>query len=128
MAALRAGKHVLVEKPIALNYADADALVRQADTSRKILMAGQVLRFAPAYVFSKNCCQPPVPCDPPFSPPLCRPRLEPLAGRPRAQWRRRFRLLIHDADFCISLWAMPWSVRASGFEDMPSGIDSFMPN
>src|SRR5882672_98049 len=39
LAALRAGKHVLVEKPIALNFADAEALLRQAEISGRILMA-----------------------------------------------------------------------------------------
>src|SRR5439155_23830596 len=34
-----------------------------------------------------------------------------------------FDLLIHDADFCISLWGMPKSVRAIGVEETAAGID-----
>jgi predicted dehydrogenase len=32
-------------------------------------------------------------------------------------------LLIHDADYCISLWGMPDSVRARGHQDMVRGVD-----
>jgi predicted dehydrogenase len=32
-------------------------------------------------------------------------------------------LLIHDADFCISLWGMPDAVRARGHRDLSRGID-----
>jgi predicted dehydrogenase len=49
IAALRAGKHVLVEKPMALTVADTEAVLREAEKSGKILMTGQVLRFFPAY-------------------------------------------------------------------------------
>jgi predicted dehydrogenase len=49
LAALRAGKHVLVEKPIALDGNSTDELVREGKTSGLTLMAGQVLRFIPAY-------------------------------------------------------------------------------
>ena len=34
-----------------------------------------------------------------------------------------FDLLIHDADYCISCWGMPDSVRASGYENLARGID-----
>jgi predicted dehydrogenase len=32
-------------------------------------------------------------------------------------------LLIHDADFCVSLWGMPGAVRARGHRDLARGID-----
>lgn len=47
-AALRAGKHVLVEKPIATNLADAGKLCELASTTDRILMAGHVFVFNPA--------------------------------------------------------------------------------
>jgi predicted dehydrogenase len=34
-----------------------------------------------------------------------------------------FDLLIHDVDFCLSLWGMPAAVRATGYENLPAGID-----
>ncbi len=49
IAALEAGRHVLVEKPIATTLADAAAMVEAARRSAGILMPGHVLRFAPAY-------------------------------------------------------------------------------
>jgi predicted dehydrogenase len=49
-AALAAGKHVLLEKPIALTMEDADAIVAAAERSGRTLMVGLVLRFWPEYV------------------------------------------------------------------------------
>jgi predicted dehydrogenase len=48
--ALAAGKHVLLEKPIALTLHDADAILEAAGRSGQVFMVGLVLRFAPAYV------------------------------------------------------------------------------
>lgn len=45
-AALVAGKHVLVEKPLATRAADARELVELADASRSTLMVGHILLFA----------------------------------------------------------------------------------
>ena len=49
-ASLAAGKHVLLEKPIALTLEDADAIVAAAEQSGRIFMVGLVLRFWPEYV------------------------------------------------------------------------------
>jgi len=46
-AALAAGKHVLVEKPLALTVADAEALARQARTAKVVSMVGLNFRFHP---------------------------------------------------------------------------------
>ena len=46
--ALEAGEHVLVEKPIALTTADADAMVSAARSSGKMLMVAHVLPFFPS--------------------------------------------------------------------------------
>jgi myo-inositol 2-dehydrogenase/D-chiro-inositol 1-dehydrogenase len=45
-AALRAGKHVLLEKPMALSLADCDALVTAARRSGKVLTIGHELRLS----------------------------------------------------------------------------------
>ncbi len=44
-AALEAGKHVLVEKPITLDPAEAEELIRIADESELILMVGHLLLY-----------------------------------------------------------------------------------
>ena len=46
-AALAAGKHVLVEKPLALTVADAEALAKQARTAQVVSMVGLNFRFHP---------------------------------------------------------------------------------
>lgn len=52
--ALRAGKHVLCEKPIAVSQADADRMVRTAEQTGKLLMIGQVLPFFPEYAYLRG--------------------------------------------------------------------------
>jgi len=44
IAAATAGKHVLVEKPMALTVADCDRMIEASDRAGKILMVGQVMR------------------------------------------------------------------------------------
>jgi predicted dehydrogenase len=50
--ALEAGKHVLVEKPIALTTAEADAMLHAARSSGKLLMVAHVLPFFPEFAFA----------------------------------------------------------------------------
>jgi len=45
---LNAGKHVLVEKPLALDTADAHAVVSAAETHKRTLMVGHLMLFHPA--------------------------------------------------------------------------------
>ena len=47
-AALRAGKHVLVEKPLALSLSDALAVTEIADRSDRVAMVGHLMVFHPA--------------------------------------------------------------------------------
>jgi predicted dehydrogenase len=51
-AALKAGKHVLVEKAIALRPEDADAMLRDAAASQRLLMVAHVLPFVPEFAFA----------------------------------------------------------------------------
>ena len=48
-AALRSGKHALVEKPVALTLDDARRLASVARDTGRTLMPGHILRFVPAY-------------------------------------------------------------------------------
>jgi predicted dehydrogenase len=45
--ALEAGKHVFVEKPLALNAADADEVVRAAERAQRTLMVGHIMLYHP---------------------------------------------------------------------------------
>ena len=51
---LRAGKHVLCEKPMALSFADCAEMVRAANECNRQLMVGQCLRFDPSYLYLKS--------------------------------------------------------------------------
>jgi predicted dehydrogenase len=48
--ALEAGKHVLVEKPLALSAAEAAALTRQAERASRVLMVGHTFEYNPAVI------------------------------------------------------------------------------
>ncbi|MEX0676153.1 MAG: Gfo/Idh/MocA family oxidoreductase [Pirellulales bacterium] len=52
IAALKAGKHVFCEKPIALVAADAARMVKTAQAAGRQLMIGQVLPFFPEYAYA----------------------------------------------------------------------------
>lgn len=47
-AALEAGKDVLVEKPLAVDVQHGEELVKLAETKKRILMVGHILRYHPA--------------------------------------------------------------------------------
>lgn len=124
--ALRAGKHVLVEKPMALNGAQADQMLAEAEKAGRVLMVAQVLRFMPQYEALEEV--------------LRSGRLGPVHS---AFFRRRtatptwaawefdpakngggvFDLLVHDVDFCLKLFGLPEAVSSVGTEAMAKGID-----
>lgn len=49
-----AGKHVFCEKPMALNPADCEAMIRARDASGKKLMIGQVLRYIGVFNYTRE--------------------------------------------------------------------------
>jgi predicted dehydrogenase len=126
VGALRAGKHVLVEKPMALNAFAADRMIGAATRSRRVLMTAHVLRFQPPYSLLRQIVD------------------GGQMGRVRyAEFRRRcaapawggwmldknqsgggaFDLLIHDTDMCLHLFGKPEAVSAVGITDAAAGID-----
>ena len=54
IAALRAGKHVLCEKPISVAADDAVRMVKAAEKAGKLLLVGHVLPFFPEYAFARQ--------------------------------------------------------------------------
>ncbi|MCS7041740.1 MAG: Gfo/Idh/MocA family oxidoreductase [Bryobacteraceae bacterium] len=124
--ALRRGLHVLVEKPMALDAGECEAMIAEARKAGRVLMTAQVLRFFPAYL------------------PLIRAAGDGSLGTVRhAVFRRRcaapkwgawltdkkqsgggvFDLLIHDVDMALACFGMPEAVSATGHEDLAAGID-----
>jgi predicted dehydrogenase len=126
IAALRAGKHVLVEKPLALDAETASAVIAEAEAAGRILMTGQVLRFIPAYrdtaallgsrelgavraaIFRRRCAA---------------PAWSKWLANPAQSGGGVFDLLIHDVDYCLHVFGNPRSVTATGYEDLARGID-----
>lgn len=126
LASLAAGKHTLVEKPMALDAAGVDRLVAAGRQSGRVLMTAQVVRFAPNYHGAREILK---------SGRLGAVRYALLRRRCAApawgKWMHDagksgggvFDLLIHDIDYCIYAFGVPDSVSATGYEDMPHGID-----
>lgn len=53
LAALKAGKHVFLEKPMASTVADCDAIVAAAHATDRYFMVGHICRFNPRYAAAK---------------------------------------------------------------------------
>ncbi len=54
LAALKAGKHVLLEKPMAATLKECEDIARAAKESGKIVMLGHNQRFAPAHIKARE--------------------------------------------------------------------------
>ncbi len=54
IASLRAGKHVLCEKPMATTLEDCDAMIEASVAADRILMIGHNQRFVPAHIKAKE--------------------------------------------------------------------------
>lgn len=54
LAALGAGKHVLVEKPMARTVAECDQMIEAAEKANRILMVGHICRFNPRYAVARE--------------------------------------------------------------------------
>ena len=127
--ALRAGKHVLVEKPMALDGETADRMIEEADRAGKLLMTAQVLRFLPPYAAAgtmvKAAALGPV-RSAIFRRRCAAPAWSKWLSDPSKSGGGVFDLLIHDIDYCIHLFGAPAAVSATGYEDAPHGIDSIL--
>jgi len=53
-AAMRAGKHVLCEKPMVMTLEECDLVVRTADETGVKFLVGQVCRFAPGFAMARR--------------------------------------------------------------------------
>jgi len=125
--AFAAGKHVFLEKPLALTAEDAEAIVAAAERSGKIFMVGLVLRFWPEYVELARLVE---------RGGIGRPRAV-FAQRlsPPADWADWLRdreqsggttidLMIHDFDQMNALLGTPRSVHAS--EPVPGHVQAIV--
>ena len=124
IAALTAGKHVLLEKPMGLNCESAERIRRCAEITKRTLMVGQVVRFVTAYRSAADWLRTAGPVRFAMVRRRCAaPGWSSWLGDKARSGGGVFDLLIHDIDFCVSLWGMPEAVRATGYESLAAGID-----
>ncbi|KAA0216462.1 MAG: gfo/Idh/MocA family oxidoreductase [Leptolyngbya sp. PLA3] len=134
--ALRAGKHVLVEKPVALSVEAVDTLIEEAERAGRICMPAMCLRFWPGWSWLKE-----VVADRRYGR-VVSARFERLGAAPAwgegfyANTERSggalFDLHVHDVDFVHYLFGQPRSLTAVGtpahvtacfaFDGMPAQV------
>ncbi len=117
IAAAKAGKHALVEKPIALEQATARRMLQAAERAGTLLLIGHVLPFVPEYAFAAQMVRSGkygrllgghfkrIISDPSWLKDFFDPR---AVGGPVVD------LHIHDAHFIRMLCGMPQAVFSSG--------------
>ena len=116
LRALSAGKHLLLEKPIALNLKDADRIVSTAKKHDRQFMVAHVLRYFPEFRLIKDLAE-----SGEFGSVLAahfkRNTSRPLWREPGDVERTggpAIDLHIHDADFIQFLLGMPDAVSSTG--------------
>jgi predicted dehydrogenase len=127
IAALRKGKHVLVEKPMALSVESCRRMIDEAERAERILMVAHVLRFLPPYRALQNAI------DAGELGPIHFAQLRRRCAQPGwSGWitdKSRsgggaFDLLIHDIDMALRLFGPPSAISATGYEDAAAGVDA----
>jgi len=118
--AMKAGLHILLEKPVALTPAEIDRIAAAAEAQNRLAMPAMCMRFWPGWPFLKDCI-----ADARHGR-LLALRLTRLGSRPT--WSTFyadparcggaiFDLHIHDADFIVHALGQPRSVHSVGSID-----------
>jgi len=128
IAALKAGKHVLCEKPLARTSADARKILKVAESAPGFLMPAMCMRFWPGWSWLKQVV------DKRTYGRVLAARFRRLSEMPG--WSKQgtytgatdlggalFDLHIHDSDFVQFLFGAPQSVFSSGVTEAKGSID-----
>lgn len=126
--ALKAGKHVLCEKPMALTYKDCQRVVKAAAKSKGYFMVAQCIRFWPQYAKIKQLVDAGKYGKPKSA---CLKRLSPTPDWSKDNWLMAsglsggavLDLHVHDIDFANYLFGKPKSVVARGTTGPSGGVD-----
>lgn len=119
IAALKAGYHVLCEKPMALNLADCDAMLAEAKKSKRVLLVAQCVRFFPEYAWLSDAIKSKrfgkvIAAD--FTRFMAAPQWSPKGGSWLLDESKSGGLYvdahIHDSDYIASIFGMPQSVQS----------------
>jgi predicted dehydrogenase len=127
IAAARAGKHVFCEKPMALNTADCDLMIRAAGDVGVKLMVGHVLRLMFPYWRIKELAR-----DGGLGAPFCVSIRRVQRWSPQG-WRARldqsggplFEVHVHELDFMRHLCGEVAQVSAYGGKFATEGVDYY---
>ena len=112
---LRAGKDVLIEKPITVSVEEADELIREAEKQKCIIQVGHLERYNPAVLFASAMIHKPLFIE--------SERLSPFLGR-GTDVDVTLDLMIHDVDIILSLVALPVKeIKAVGAKVLTGKID-----
>jgi predicted dehydrogenase len=119
LEALQAGKHVLVEKPLACTVAECDELIRMADANRRVLMVGHTFEFNAAVRLVGEYVRTGELGDP-YYVSMRRTNLGVVRSNENAMWS----LAPHDISILIHwLQRAPVSVNATGAALLQPGIE-----
>jgi predicted dehydrogenase len=101
--AIGAGKHVLIEKPLASSQEDGLVLIKAASSTEKVVMVGQTLRFVPPFAAAKKLLDDGIVGRVTH---LSTRRSNSITNGIRAAGRTTVSLFlgVHDLDFCM--WAL----------------------
>lgn len=128
IAALRHGKHVFVEKPIARNLSEARELISEAAQAQLKLAVGHVVRYFPEYASARQLIQSGNIGSPGIA------RAVRLTGHPRAAWYADHAasggvildVMIHDFDWMRWALGPVTRVTARGVSSTLTGCDAAM--
>ena len=123
IAALEAGKHVLCEKPLARNFAEARKVLKAAEASEKFLMPAMCMRFWPGWSWLKK-----VVAGKTFGEVRAanfrRVTAKPAWGQAGTHvGGALLDLHIHDTDFVNYLFGRPAAVFSTGATDAAGTVD-----
>lgn len=126
--AMKDGKHVLCEKPMARDVRLADRMIAVSGKMRKFLMIAQCLRFEKTYSTLKKAY------DSGKYGKLLRLSMTRCGGAPSQGWYRDVKcsggaildLHLHDTDFINYMIGTPDAVLTSGVSRVSGGIDDLM--
>ncbi len=125
LAALAAGKHLLLEKPVARTYADSVEIVEAAKKSGKIAMPAMCMRFWPGWNWLKQAV------DSKVYGGVLSATFKRIGAQPGGRFYQNGALCggahldihIHDTDFVTFLFGMPKAVTSFGYSRLSGEID-----
>lgn len=124
-AALDAGKHVLIEKPLARTHTDAMRIVEAAANSDRVVMCAMCMRFWPGWTWLKQAI------DERRYGRVLAAHFRRLASHPGGPFYANAEacggaildLHIHDTDFVQYCFGLPEAVTSAGYAHATEGID-----